>query len=213
VEIVIAGMICISRRLVEVGNFVRSKQWNKFEPGRWDGLSLQDKTLGIVGYGKIGRYLKPIAEAFGMKVIWYDIYPTTDSNYRQFDELLTTSDFVSVHIPMSEANRGMFNSSVFSKMKQGAIFVNVSRGALMRECDLEEALTSGHLRGAVLDVFENEPAVSPEFLMMDNVFLTPHVGGGTISSRYRSQELATENVLAVCSGKKPITPINDLFTI
>jgi glyoxylate reductase len=210
VEIVIAGMICVSRRLIEVGNFVRSGKWENFEPGRWDGKSLKNKTLGIVGYGKIGHYLKPIAEAFGMKVICYDRNPNANEEYCSFDELLTNSDFVSLHVPLSPENKGLFNKRVFRKMKKGAIFINASRGAVMKECDLVSALVSGHLGGAVLDVYENEPTVSPELLAMENVFLTSHVGGGTVTSRYKSQELATENVLAVLEGKRPLTPVNEI---
>ena len=211
VEIVVAGMICVSRRLVEVGHFVKSGKWDKFEPGRWDGASLQDKTLGIIGYGKIGRYLKPIAESFGMKVICYDVNPIPGNEYYPLDELLASSDFVSVHIPLSPENRGLFNRSVFDKMKKGAIFINASRGPLMCERDLVEALVSGRLGGAVLDVFENEPAISSELLSMENVFLTSHVGGGTVSSRFRSQSLAVDNVLAVLNGSKPLTPVNGLI--
>lgn len=210
VEIVVAGMICVSRRLIEVGNFVRSGKWSNFEPGRWDGFSLQNKTLGIIGYGKIGRNLKPIAESFGMNVLCCDVNPSVGETYFPLDELLSCSDFVSVHIPLSPQNRGLFNASVFSKMKRGAVFINASRGPLMCEVDLVEALSSGQLGGAVLDVFENEPKVSPELLTMENVFLTSHVGGGTVSSRYRSQELAVKNVLAVLSGASPLTPVNNL---
>jgi glyoxylate reductase len=211
VEIVIAGMICVSRRLVEVGDFVRSGEWARFEPGRWDGRSLQDKTLGIIGFGKIGRYLKPIAESFGMNVLCYDCCPVGGEPYCPLDRLLSESDFVSVHIPMSQENRGLFDRTIFLKMKKGSIFINASRGGIMCEKDLVDALLSGHLGGAVLDVFENEPAVSPELLTMKNVFLTPHVGGGTVSSRYKSQELATENVLAVLGGRKPLTPVNQVL--
>jgi len=210
VEIVIAGMICVSRRLIEVGNFVRSKQWNAFEPGRWDGSSLQNKTLGIIGYGKIGRYLKPIAESFGMKVICYDTKPVEDQHFYPLNELIACSDFISVHIPLTKENKGLFDAGVFTRMKKGAVFINASRGPIVCERDLVEALTSGHLGGAVLDVFENEPAVPSELIKMDNVFLTSHVGGGTVTSRYKSQELATENVLAVLKGKRPITPVNEL---
>lgn len=209
VEIVVAGMICVSRRLIEVGDFVRSGEWEQFEPGRWDGASLQNKTLGIIGYGKIGRYLKPIAESFGMKVICFDTHPASDEACYPLDELLACSDFVSVHIPMSTENKGLFNRSLFGKMKKGAVFINASRGPLMCERDLVEALSSGHLGGAVLDVFEQEPKVSPDLLTMKNVFLTSHVGGGTASSRYRSQELAVENVLAVLKGTRPLTPVNN----
>ena len=210
VEIVIAGMICVSRRLIEVGSFVRSGTWKRFEPGRWDGFSLQNKTLGIIGYGKIGHYLKPIAESFGMKVICYDVHPLDGEKYYTLDALLAESDFISVHIPLSNENKGMFNKVMFSKMKKGAIFINASRGPLVKERDLVDALLSGRLGGAVLDVFENEPEVSSELLTMDNVFLTSHVGGGTVTSRYQSQQLATKNVLEVLSGRNPLTPVNKL---
>ena len=113
VEIVIAGMICVSRRLIEVGDFIRSGRWEKFEPGRWDGSSLQDKTLGIVGYGKIGHYLKPIAESFGMRVVCYDVNTSATDGCIELDELLACSDFVSVHIPMSPQNKGLFDRGFF----------------------------------------------------------------------------------------------------
>ena len=208
VEIVIAGMICVSRRLIEVGNFVRSGKWSRFEPGRWDGFSLQNKTLGIIGYGKIGHYLKPIAESFGMRVICYDVNPVVEGRSYTLDELLSESDFVSVHIPLSNENKGMFDEVMFSKMKKGAIFINASRGPLVKERALVNALLSGYLGGAVLDVFENEPEVASELLKMDNVFLTSHVGGGTVTSRYQSQEVATKNVLEVLNGRSPLTPVN-----
>ncbi|MDA1016727.1 MAG: phosphoglycerate dehydrogenase, partial [Planctomycetota bacterium] len=169
-------MLAVSRNVVHHDRLIRS--------GTWDApvsAPLRGRTLGLVGLGRIGRSVVPRAQAFRMKVLAFD--PLADPQFAaehnvelvDFDTLLATSDIVSVHAPMMESTRGLFNRDAFRKMKAGSVLINTSRGGLVVEADLVEALRSGPLSAAGLDVFEIEP-IRPDnpLLKLDNVVLTPH---------------------------------------
>lgn len=210
-EIVIGGMIAFARPIREGGRFIRDGKWKNFEPGRWDGEGLATKTLGIIGYGKIGRSLANVARALQMKIIFYDPFGNTeDPEYRDFETVIRESDYLSVHTPLTDDTRGMFNSELFNKMKDGAVFINAARGPVVKEKDLVAALKSGKLGGAIMDTFETEPELSPELLEMENVIMTPHMGGGTHRSRRLSRETAVENVIAVLKGVTPPNALNNV---
>lgn len=209
-EIVIGGMIAFARPIREGGDFIKAGKWENFEPGRWDGEGLASKVLGIIGYGKIGHSLANVARALQMRILFYDPSGNeADPEYRDFETVISESDYLSVHTPLTDETRGMFNAELFNKMKDGAVFINAARGPIVKEKDLVAALQCKKLKGAIMDTFETEPALSSELLLMDNVIVTPHMGGGTYWSRRRSRETAVENVIAVLKGMAPPNALNN----
>ncbi len=201
-------MLAVARRLVEADRFVRAGQWRGFQPGRWDGLLLAGKTLGLVGYGRIGQAVERRALAFGLRVIHFD--PRSDGSapgYRPLEDLLAESDLVSLHVPLTPDTHRLLDAARLGRMKRGACLLNVARGRVVDESALVAALESGHLAGAGLDVFEDEPRVHPALLQMPQVVLTPHLGGGTRESRAEARRLCAENVAAVLRGRPPLTPV------
>jgi glyoxylate reductase len=202
-------MLAVSRRLVEADTFVRGGTWSQFQPGRWDGPQLGGRTLGIVGFGKIGRAVGRRAEAFGMRVVHHTRRPTGESGYRALDDLVREADVVCLCLPFNADSNRLFDAARITRMKRGAILINVARGKIVEEGALVAALQSGHLYGAGLDVFENEPAVHPALLGMRQVVMTPHLGGGTIESRRIGRLHAAANIAAVLQGQRPLSPVNE----
>lgn len=198
----------VARRLVEADRYVRSGQWKSFQPGVWDGTTLAGKTLGIVGYGKIGQAVGKRARAFGMHVIWNRRSSSDDPDFRDMERLLMESDFVSLHTPLTAETRHLLNADRFALMKKGARLINMARGKVVDEAAMVKALVEGRLAGAGLDVFEFEPVVHPELLQSDKVILTPHLGGGTREARHSARLLCARNVAAVLRGQRPFTPAN-----
>jgi glyoxylate reductase len=205
-EYAIAGMITVSRRLLEADAFVRTGEWSNFEPGRWDGCTLRDKTLGIVGFGQIGQALSALAKAFGMRVLSVD----KGDGRELLLPMLGESDFVSIHVPHTEETVHLFGRGEFQVMKPNAILVNASRGVVVDQQALTEALERKLIRGAVLDVFEFEPSVPESLRSMKNVLLTPHIAGGTVESRRSTRLCAFENVAAALRGDRPPNALNDI---
>lgn len=205
-----ALLLAVARRIVECDLYVRSGAWarDRFQPERWIGMLLSGRTLGIVGYGRIGQAVERRARAFGMNVIYHRRTPSEDPGYRRFEDLLAESDVVSLHLPLTEQTTHLINRERLALMKRGAILINLARGKVMDEQAVVDALESGHLGGAALDVFENEPKIHPDLVKMDNVVLTPHIGGGTHESRRDARRLCAVNVALVLQGNPPRTPIN-----
>lgn len=198
----------VARRLVEADRYVRSGQWKSFQPGMWDGITLTGKTLGIVGYGNVGRAVEKRARGFGMNVIWNRRTISDNPNFRNLEELLKESDFVSLHTPLTAETRHLLNADRFALMKKGARLINMARGKVVNEAAMVSALADGQLAGAGLDVFEFEPEVHPELLRNDKVVLAPHLGGGTLEARRSARLLCAQNVAAILSGQPPLTPAN-----
>lgn len=210
-EYAIGGIILILRRLLEADRFARSGQWSSFQPGLWDGDGLRGKTLGIIGMGSIGRSLARLGECLGMKVIYHNRSESApDYQWVPFAELLRSADVVSVHVPYSAATHELIGDAEFAAMKPGAVLVNTSRGKVVHEPTLVQNLVSGHLGGAVLDVFFDEPHVPEALRTMHNVLLSPHVAGGTRRGRLACYEMAVANVIAVLTGHAPVNPVNQL---
>jgi glyoxylate reductase len=203
-------MLAVSRRLVEADAFVRSGAWSKFQPGRWDGPQLGGRTLGMVGFGQIGRAVARRAEAFGMTVRHHARRPTGEPGYRSLDELVAEADVVCLCLPLNADSLRLFDAARLARMKPGAILINVGRGRIVEEAALVAALQAGHLYGAGLDVFEHEPAVHPALRTMPQVVLTPHLGGGTLESRRIGRQHAAANIAAVLQGGRPLTPVNEV---
>jgi len=204
------GMIvALARRLVPADRYVRSGAWNGFQPGAWDGTLLKGKTLGIVGYGAIGQAVGQRAAGFGLRLLHHTRTVSGAEGYASLERLLRESDFVSLHVPLNAGSRGLINAARLAEMKPGACLINLSRGRVVDETALVAALKSGHLGGAALDVFEDEPRVHPELPGMENVVLTPHIGGGTREGRQFARDFCVRNVARVLAGERPLNALND----
>jgi glyoxylate reductase len=229
-EYVLAGILALKRKLLLADDFVRKNEWKNFEPGRWDGTSLKFQTLGIIGMGSIGRELRRMAEGLGINVIFFDpgfrqqagsasqkagsVSQEPDSVSQEagrvsFNELLTVSDIISIHVPLNPTTDRLFDKKTIAKMKKGAVLVNTSRGSIIDENALINALEANHLSGAVLDVFAHEPDVPDQLKRMKNVLLTPHMAGGTIYAREGCVRCAAGNVLNVLKGNSPPNALNN----
>ncbi len=197
-------LVALARRLGEADRFVRAGRWNRFEPGRWDGVQLRGKTLGVVGYGRIGRAVAARAKAFGLQVVHHTRSGSDHPEWRTLDALLAEADFVSLHVPLTAETHRLIDASRLARMKPGARLINLARGPVVDEAALIAALETGRLAGAALDVFEDEPNVPEALRRMDNVLLTPHLGGGSREGRLLAQSICVENVHRVLLGGTPL---------
>ena len=209
-EYIMAGMLIISRRFGEADRFVRAGKWNSFEPGKWDGRSLREMSLGIVGLGAIGEELMKLAKGFGMVVNYFDVKNQALPGFTQLNDLLGNCDFVSINVPLTPSTKNMVNQQFIDNMKEDAVLINTSRGTVVDQEVMIKALQSGQLKGAILDVFAKEPEVPEELKKLENVFLTPHIAGGTKLARKKCMENAFKNVYNVLSGKLPLNPLNKI---
>lgn len=186
--------------------YVQDGKWKRsptFSPFVYPLNELAGKTIGIVGLGRIGQAVAKIANAFNMNVIACNRHEKHIQNVRQvsFDSLLKESDIVTVHCPLNDDSRGMFNSKTFAEMKQGALFINTARGGVMVEEDLREALLNGHLGGAGIDVLSVEPMEEDCVLMgIDNCIITPHIAWAPLETRVRLMGIVAENIRCYLSG-------------
>ncbi|MEM6296842.1 MAG: phosphoglycerate dehydrogenase [Myxococcota bacterium] len=188
-ELVMADIVMLARRIFPRNTAAHDGTWAKSAQGAHE---VRGKTVGIVGYGHIGSQLGILAEAFGMKVHYYDIEKKlplgNTAPVDSMDELLATSDFVTLHVPDTEITRGLITAEEIGKMKQGAYLINLSRGKVVDIEALQAALKSGHLAGAAVDVYPQEPASNAEPFVsplrgLENVILTPHIGGSTMEAQ------------------------------
>jgi glyoxylate reductase len=197
-----------ARRIVEGDRLVREGKWNGWALDLLLGTELRGKRLGIIGRGRIGRAVAAKAPAFGMEVV----FAARGTGKRaedevSFDELLVTSDVVSLHAPMTPANRHLIDRKALARMKRSAILVNTARGAIVDEEALAWALKERLIAAAALDVYEREPNVLPALFDLDNVVLAPHIGSATRETRTAMADLAVRNVIAVLGGQPPLTPL------
>ena len=213
-EHAMALMLACSRRIVEGDQYVRDKKYKQWEPNLLLGPEIAGKTLGIVGIGRIGSALAYIAyHGFGMKVLYNDICRNEElernlqADHVSLNTLLERSDFISVHVPLVNATHHLIGREQFRLMKKTAIFVNTSRGAVVDESALVDALAEKKIFAAGVDVFEIEAHPSPEFLELDNIVMTPHIASATHEARKSMAECVADNVIAVLSGKAAKTPI------
>lgn len=169
-------------------------------------IELDGKTLGIVGFGRIGQAFGRIAQAFGMNIVAVDDYPnrqleSSTLRYVSLDELYAAADVISLHCPLFENNKGMIDKTAIGKMKPGMLIINTSRGPLINEADLAEALQSGHVAGAAMDVLSSEPpAPNNPLLSAPNCFVTPHIAWATKEARTRLMNIAVDNLTAFLKG-------------
>ena len=202
-------LLGVTRRIAEGDRFIRTGEWEHrgMEALRWETPFLRTLKLGIIGYGKIAKAVEKRAGAFGMEVLHTRSTPTDDAGYRDFDALLSEADVVMALVPHNASTDRMMNAESFAKMKRGSFFINVARGKVMDESALVDALASGHLAGAALDVFEEEPKVNPGLFEMDTVLMTPHVGGATFEERKSGRLEAAENVARFLKGEPVLSPV------
>jgi glyoxylate reductase len=199
-ELTWALILSLARRVSEGDRLIRRGQWRGWALDFMLGMELRGKQLGIIGRGRIGRAVAAKAGAFGMTVVFA-------KHDMSVDELLISSDVISVHTPATPETRHLFNRRTFARMKRSALLINTARGAIVDEEALVWALNEHLLAGAALDVFEKEPHVHPGLLPLENVVLVPHLGSATRETRTAMADLAVKNVIAVLSGNPPLTPV------
>jgi glyoxylate reductase len=204
-----ALILAITRRLSEGERLVRRGEWKGWALDLLLGTELRGKQLGLVGVGRIGRAVAARAGAFGMRVAYTARSETALSGAEAMplDRLLLTSDIVSLHVPLTPDTRSLIDKRALARMKRSAYLINTARGPVVDEEALAWALHHHLLAGAALDVYENEPAVHPDLLTLENVLLVPHLGSGTTETRTAMADLAVENVLAVLAGRPALTPV------
>jgi glyoxylate reductase len=199
----------ITRRVSEGDRLVRSGRWKGFAFDFMLGADLAGKQLGIVGFGRIGRAVAARARAFGMRVAFMSRTPQADADAEAMplDRLLSTSDVVSLHCPLTPETTHLIDQAALARMKRSAYLINAARGPVVDEAALVWALKNRLISGAALDVYEDEPAVHPGLLTLDNVVLSPHLGSATTETRTAMADLAVRNVMSVLSGQPPLTPV------
>ena len=207
-------LMSVARRLVEGEQLARSGKWKGWDLDQLVGTDVWGKSVGIVGFGRIGRAMARRAAGFQMKVIYHDamrapldVEKGFHAEYRDLNALLAEADFVTVHVPLLSDTRGLFDAARFSRMKPTAFFINTSRGAVVDEAALVHALETGKLAGAALDVYENEPVIHPG-LRRANVVLAPHMASASVETRTKMACMAAENVVVLFKGKRPPNILN-----
>jgi glyoxylate reductase len=208
-------LMAAARRVPEGDRFLRSRTPWVWGPEMMLGQDVHGKVLGVVGFGRIGQAVARRGKGFGMSVAYYDVHrPGSDveevlgAEYREFDELLAGADVISVHVALTPETRHLFGPEQFRKMKPTAVLVNTSRGPVIDEAALVDALREGELFAAGLDVFENEPEVHPGLLELDNAVVIPHLGSATVETRDAMGMLAVENLTAALEDRRPPTLLN-----
>lgn len=209
-----ALILALARRVVEADEATRRGGYKGWEPDIFLGRNLIGKTLGIIGLGRIGGMVARRAKGYNMTVLYNKRNPDPEAErelgvtFTALDDLLAKSDFVSIHVPLTDETRHMINSETLGKMKQGAYLVNTARGSIVDEHALVEVLRNGHITGAGLDVYDNEPNIDPELIGMENVVLTPHIASATYEARNKMGELAVSAIIDTFSDKKPTNLVN-----
>jgi glyoxylate reductase len=207
-------LMAVGRRLLEGDALARSGNWKGWDLDQLVGTDVWGKTLGIVGFGRIGRAMARRASGFQMKLIYTDevraapnVEKELGAEFREMNGLLAEADFISLHTPLLPETRGLFNAEKFNRMKRTAYLINTSRGPVVNENDLVAALESGRIAGAALDVFEKEPAIHPG-LRRANVVLAPHIASAALETRTKMACMAAENVVALLQGRRPANILN-----
>jgi glyoxylate reductase len=207
-------LMAVARRLVEGDRMARSGAWTKWNLDQLCGTDVWGKTLGIIGLGRIGRAVARRAAGFRMRVIYNstsrapaEMEKELNAEYLSRDAVFEQADFLSLHVPLNPATRGLVGPAELSKMKRTAFLINTTRGPVVQEGALIDALERGLIAGAALDVFEREPLI-PDRLRRENVVLAPHLGSASIETRTRMALIAVENAIAFFAGRRPPTILN-----
>jgi glyoxylate reductase len=209
-----ALIFVVSRRILEADRCTRGGKFREWHPMLFLGSEISRRTLGIVGAGRIGTAVALKSRGFEMKLLYCDERPNPrleseiGASFVALEELLRLSDFVSLHVPLTDRTRHLIGEREFGMMKKTAFLVNTSRGPVVDEKALVRALKSGRIAGAGLDVYENEPEPEPELKELDNVVLLPHIGSATFETRTRMSVLAAKNLLSGLRGEIPVNLVN-----
>lgn len=214
-ELAFALILAIARRVVEGDRVVREGRWQHWAPLLFLGSQVSGKTLGIIGMGRIGQAVAKRAGGFGMRVIYNNpqrldrkLEEEAGASFRDLKTLLAEADFVSVHVPLNPGTKYLIGKEQLAAMKRTAFLINTSRGPVVNEKELVEALRLRTIAGAGLDVYENEPQLEPGLIELENVVLLPHVGSGTIETRTKMAEMAAESLIIGLRGEVPPRTIN-----
>lgn len=214
-DLAFALLMATARRIPEAERFLRAGKYTGWGPLLFCGAEVHHSTLGLVGAGRIGKIMAQRASGFEMKVLYYDVYRMTPEDeakyhmtYMPMDEVLQMSDFVSVHTPYMPSTHHLISERELKLMKPTAILINTARGPIVDEKALVKALQARTIAGAGLDVFENEPAVEPELLAMENVVLLPHIASASLQTRTLMATMASDNLVAHVQGKRPPNIVN-----
>lgn len=210
-----ALLMASARNIVQGADYVRAGKWKTWGPKLLTGVDIHGATLGLVGFGRIGQAMAKRASGFGMRVLYYDQYRREDLEqgmgvtYADMDTLLRESDFVSIHTDLNPTSYHLFNADVFAKMKASAIVINTARGPLIDPAALYDALRSGTIRGAALDVTEPEPLpMNSPLHTLENCLIVPHIASASIRTRGKMAEMAAKNLIAGVNGERLPTCVN-----
>ena len=207
-------LLAAARRLGESERVLRAGRWEWWGPKLFMGPDVWGKKLGIVGLGRIGQAVARRARGFDMKILYHnrsrreEAEEELGASYLELDELLETADFITLHTPLTDETRHLIDAPALERMKPEAVLVNTSRGPVVDEAALADALAEGRIFAAGLDVYEEEPKVHPKLLELENVVLAPHIGSGSIETRGKMAVLAAENLAAVLRGEQPKTLVS-----
>lgn len=208
-------LLAAARRLGEGERLVRSGGWDAWGPKQLTGPDVWGKKLGIIGFGRIGQAVARRAKGFGMDILYTarsrkkDAEEEIEARWVELEELLGESDFISIHTPLTDETTHLISKGGLDTMKPTAVLVNTSRGPVVDEAALAEALENGDIFAAGLDVYEEEPKVHPKLLELENVVLAPHIGSASIETRDKMAEMAAQNLRAVLNDEEPENPVNE----
>lgn len=214
-DLAFALLLATARRLGEGERLVRARQWTGWEPMQMLGADVSGATLGLIGFGRIGRAMAKRARAFDLKLIYWNrtrLSPAEEAEtgavYRPKEDVLAEADFVSLHVAYTPETHHLIDAAALARMKPTAILINTARGPVVDEAALAAALKNGTIGGAGLDVFEREPQLDPGLFGLENAVLVPHLGSATIGTRTKMGQIAVDNLLAVCGGRRPPNCVN-----
>ena len=214
-DLAMALILAVARRIVESDIYARAEKYMGWDPLLFMGSDVHHKTLGILGFGRVGQALAKRAAGFDMNILYHnrnrvdpEIEEEIGATYVDQEMLLKTSDYVSIHVPLTPETTGLIDSKALTLMKPSAFVINTARGEIIREAELVKALAEKKIAGAGLDVFEHEPKIHPGLLKMDNVVILPHIGSASMETRTKMGLMAAENLIARFKDEVPTNCLN-----
>ncbi len=216
-ELAWALLFAVARRIVEGDRFVREGKFKGWEPLLFLGKEIHQKTLGVIGAGRIGTAFALKSKGFDMRVVYFSrnenevLQRSLCAEKKSLHEVLREAHFVSLHVPLTNETYHLIDKEEFKLMRKDAIIINTSRGAVINEEELVKALKEKRIAGAGLDVYENEPKIHPELLTLENVVLLPHIGSATYHTRKKMAEMAARSIVDFYKGRIPKNAVNASF--